>query len=50
MGDPTDKVPDMQFLTKYLPIPRTFSMNDADMVRIWDARNLAPDVDKYFDR
>lgn len=53
MGHPEDEVPDMMFLTKYLPAPRMFpppSMNDADMLRIWDARDLALDADKYFER
>ena len=49
-GDPRDETPDMQLLTNYLPLPQTFSMNDADMVRIWDARDLALDVDKFFSR
>ena len=46
-GDPTDETPNMQFLTKYLPVPQTLSMNDADMLRIWDARDLALDVEKF---
>lgn len=50
MGDPKDETPDMQFLTKYLPIPRTFAQNDADFLRIWDARGLALNVDKFFNR
>jgi len=48
-----DETMDMKFLTKYLPSPRLFPpppANDADMLRIWDARDLALDVDKYFDR
>jgi len=40
----------MKFLIKYLPPPQTLSPNDADMLRIWDARDLALDVDKFFER
>jgi hypothetical protein len=50
---PMDETPDVKFLTKYLPSPRLFplpSMNDADMLVFWDARDLALDVDKYFKR
>ena len=50
MGHSGEEEPDMQFLTEYLPLPRTFSLNDADMLRIWDARDLALDVDKFFER
>ncbi len=53
MGHPIDETPDMEFLTKYLPSPRMFplpSMNDADMLRIWNARDLALNVDRYFER
>lgn len=39
-----------QFLTKYLPYPRTLSPHDANMMRIWDARDLALDVDKFFNQ
>ncbi|KAL2063905.1 hypothetical protein VTL71DRAFT_4399 [Oculimacula yallundae] len=49
-GDPKDETPNMRFLMKYLPLPRTPSMNDADMLRIWDARDLALDVDRFFNR
>lgn len=49
-GTPRDETPNMQFLTNYLPIPQTPSMNDADMVRIWDARDLTLDVDQFFSR
>ncbi|KAH8674391.1 hypothetical protein BGZ60DRAFT_468760 [Tricladium varicosporioides] len=49
-GDPGDETPNMRFLTNYLPFPQTLSMNDADMMRIWDARDLALDVDKFFSR
>ena len=53
MGDSIDETPDVEFLTKYLPSPRLFSlpsMNDADMLRIWDARDLALNVEKYSER
>ena len=43
-----DETPDLEFLSKYLPFPRKSSLNDADMLRIWDARDLALDVDKFF--
>lgn len=49
-GNPRDETPDMKFLIKYLPPPQTLSPNDADMLRIWDARDLALDVDKFFER
>ena len=49
-GNPTDKTPNMQVLTKYLPFPQTVSLNDADMLRIWDARDLALDANKFFNR
>jgi hypothetical protein len=49
-GNPKDETPDMRFLTKYLPPPQSLSLNDADIVRIWDARDLALDVDKVFRR
>jgi hypothetical protein len=49
-GGSKDEVPNMQFLTKYLPLPRTLSPHDADMMRIWDARDLALDLDKFFNR
>jgi hypothetical protein len=49
-GNPRDETPNMHFLTSYLPFPQTPSMNDADMVRIWDARDLALDVDEFFSR
>lgn len=49
-GDPRDETLNMQFLTKYLPFPQTLSTNDADMMRIWDARDLALDVDQFFSR
>ncbi|TVY46805.1 hypothetical protein LOCC1_G003170, partial [Lachnellula occidentalis] len=46
----TNESPNMQFLGKYLPFPRSLDPNDADTYRIWDARDLALDVDKYFSR
>jgi hypothetical protein len=45
-----DETPNMQLLTKYLPFPQTLFPNDADMLRIWDARDLVLDVDKFFNR
>ncbi len=53
MGDSADEMPDIETLIKYLPAPRLFpppSTNNADMTRIWDARSLALDVNKYFKR
>lgn len=49
-GQPSGETPNMQFLSRYLPLPQTLSGNDADMMRIWDARDLALDVDKFFKR
>jgi hypothetical protein len=52
-GHSSDETPDVMKITNYLPSPRLFpppSMNDPDMLRIWDARNLALDVDRYFKR
>jgi hypothetical protein len=52
MRPETKEKPDIEFLTTYLPFPRlSFQlMNDADMLRISDARYLALDVNKYFER
>lgn len=49
-GNPMDEAPNMQFLTKYLQSPRTLSQYDADLLRIWDARDLALDVEEFFKR
>lgn len=52
-GNPVDETPDLDFLTNYLPGPRILpfaSEHDANMLRIWDARDLALDVDKFFQR
>ena len=44
--------PNMNVLLKYLPSPRLFppSTNNADICRIWDARSLVLDVEKFFER
>jgi hypothetical protein len=49
-GDLRDEFSNIQFLTNYLPFPQTLSTNDADMIRIWDTRDLALYVDKFFGR
>jgi len=49
-GDPRDETPNYPVLAKYLPLPTTLWLNDADMLRIWDARDLALDTDKFFKR
>jgi hypothetical protein len=51
MGDPREETPDITTLTKYLPSANILSLmaeNSADMFRIWDARDLALDVNKIF--
>jgi hypothetical protein len=54
MGDPIDETPDMKLTTKYLPTPQMSSLrlmnNSADMLRIWDARDLSLDADMFFER
>jgi hypothetical protein len=52
MGHELEEKPDIEFITNYLPFPQISLrlMNDADMLRIWDARDLALDVNKYFER
>lgn len=59
MGHEGEETPNIEFLTNYLPFPQMFSllmknanslMNDAEMLRIWDARDLGLDVNKYFER
>ena len=52
-GNEKDTIPDMDVLTKYLPTPDIFSLlspHSADLLRTWDARNLALDVDTYFQK
>jgi len=59
MGGEEAQTPDMKFLGNYLPLPN-FSprlmalpggiLNDADMLRIWDARDLALDMNKFFEQ
>ena len=44
------EVPNMEFLLNYLPPPQTLSLNDAEMLRIWDARDLALDVNACFNQ
>jgi hypothetical protein len=53
MGDPREETPDITTLTKYLPSANILSLmteNSTDMLRIWDARDLALDVNKFFGR
>jgi hypothetical protein len=53
MGDEADIAAEMGILAQYLPTPRLFldpSMNDPDMLRIWDARTLVLDASKYFNQ
>ena len=54
MGPPIDETPDMELTTEYLPAPQLSSLlsmnNSADMLRIWDARDLSLDVDMFFER
>lgn len=50
---PNDEVPNLVKITRYLPSPQLFPsllMNDLDMLRTWDARDLVLDVDEYFKR
>ncbi|CZR50286.1 uncharacterized protein PAC_00158 [Phialocephala subalpina] len=52
-GNPMDENPNMEFLLKYLAPPRIMPFaaeHDANMLRIWDARDSALDADKFFDR
>ncbi|EXJ70466.1 uncharacterized protein A1O5_06535 [Cladophialophora psammophila CBS 110553] len=52
-GPKKDQVPDVGLLTQYLPGLRLFpppTNNSAEMLRLWDARTLALDVDKFFER
>lgn len=53
MGDPEEETPNIGTLTKYLPTIDILSLmdnNNADTLRIWDARDLALDVNKFFKR
>jgi hypothetical protein len=54
MGPPIDETPDMELTTEYLPAPQLSSLlsmnNSADMLRIWDARDLSLNVDMFFER
>jgi hypothetical protein len=53
MGGPDEEIPDISTLTKYLPTIDILSLmdnNNADTLRIWDARDLALDVNKFFER
>ena len=58
-GDIREETPDIDILTNDLPFSQISSqlmknanswMNGAEMSRIWDARNLALDVNKHFER
>jgi hypothetical protein len=48
-GGSEEKVPGTITLTKYLPIKNLLSLmdNNADALRIWDARDLALNVNKF---
>jgi hypothetical protein len=53
MGGPEEETPDYRTLTKYLPTMDILSLinnNNADAYRVWDARDLALDVNKFFKR
>ncbi|KAI3324399.1 hypothetical protein HD806DRAFT_522187 [Xylariaceae sp. AK1471] len=48
-----DQVPNMKLLSKYLPFKPTFplpSPEGAELYKIWDARSLVTDGDKFFNR
>lgn len=52
LGGENEK-PNIDILLKYLPPPRLFpplSTNNADILRICDARSLVLDVEKFFER
>ena len=52
-GGPGEEKPDYDTLLKYFPTTNIFSLmskDNADAYRIWDARDLALDVDKFFKR
>ena len=49
--DEREATPNMELLMEYLPTPNVMNLmqpDNADMLRIWDARVLVMDVDKYF--
>lgn len=51
MGDEKEAAPDVRLLTQYLPNFRLFPpplVNGAEMCRLWDARALTLDVEKFF--
>ncbi|KFX99826.1 hypothetical protein V490_01644 [Pseudogymnoascus sp. VKM F-3557] len=50
--NPEDEGGDVKRITKYLPLQLSFppSVNDPDMLRLWDARDSVADVDKQFER
>lgn len=50
---PDAETPDVNFLFSYLPKPQLFTWpmeHNADVLRIWDARDLAADVESLFKR
>jgi hypothetical protein len=53
MGDPEEETPDYRTLMRYFPNMDVLSLmnnNSGDAYRIWDARDLALDVKKFFKR
>lgn len=51
MGDPEEETPGIITLTKYLSTMKILSLmdnNNADMLRIWNARDLALNVNNSF--
>jgi hypothetical protein len=54
MGSPQDQKPNMEALFKYLPQSLETLLSSpeggAAMYKIWDARNLVLDREKYFKR
>lgn len=50
-GDEKDSISNMKLLMEYLPTPDWLSFarpQNADMMRLWDARAMVMDVKKYF--
>lgn len=50
-GTGQDDIENFEVLLQYLPITNPLSLvdpNSPDMLRIWDARPLVRDVEKYF--
>lgn len=46
-----DTIPEVKALMDYLPTPLIVSLlspNSADLLRLWNTRSLALDVDEYF--